>query len=81
MRDKFRNFFYQIFLLFCHIISHVRTVFFSVIYVTFSIFSGSGRYPSETGQAGQRTETWTCDHCTFINGGNLNICEMCGLPM
>lgn len=45
----------------------------------FSILSGSGNYPSESGQAG--AETWTCDHCTFINGGNLNICEMCGLPM
>lgn len=42
---------------------------------------GSGNYPSESGQAGAGAETWTCDHCTFINGGNLNICEMCGLPM
>lgn len=25
-------------------------------------------------------ENWTCDHCTFINKGELNACEMCGLP-
>ncbi|KAJ6634631.1 Nuclear protein localization protein 4 like [Pseudolycoriella hygida] len=42
---------------------------------------GSGRYPSGGGQAGSQNDNWTCDHCTFINGGNLNICEMCGLPM
>lgn len=47
----------------------------------FYLFRGSGGYPNEVGQAGSQAETWTCDHCTFINGGNLNICEMCGLPM
>lgn len=24
--------------------------------------------------------SWTCDHCTFINGSVLSSCEMCGLP-
>ncbi|KAI8044632.1 hypothetical protein M5D96_000803 [Drosophila gunungcola] len=24
--------------------------------------------------------TWTCSHCTFINRGELNSCEICSLP-
>ncbi|XP_014606395.1 PREDICTED: nuclear protein localization protein 4 homolog isoform X1 [Polistes canadensis] len=25
-------------------------------------------------------ELWTCPHCTFINGAEFSICEMCSLP-
>lgn len=25
-------------------------------------------------------EDWTCKYCTFMNGGQLDICEMCSLP-
>ncbi|XP_023307782.2 nuclear protein localization protein 4 homolog [Lucilia cuprina] len=24
--------------------------------------------------------TWTCNHCTFINRGELSSCEICSLP-
>lgn len=42
------------------------------------IHRGSDQYPGvEASSAG---ENWTCNHCTFINRGELSSCEMCGLP-
>lgn len=35
-------------------------------------------YPDSN--AKPEAENWTCNHCTFINRGELNSCEMCGLP-
>ncbi|XP_015023053.2 nuclear protein localization protein 4 homolog isoform X2 [Drosophila mojavensis] len=50
---------------------------------------GTTSYPSgataSTGAAGADAmdldaNTWTCSHCTFINRGELNSCEICSLP-
>lgn len=43
---------------------------------------GSGSYSSQSAevQAAEGASTWTCNHCTFINRGDLGSCEMCGLP-
>ncbi|OQV20703.1 Nuclear protein localization protein 4-like protein [Hypsibius exemplaris] len=35
--------------------------------------SGSARAPQNAGE-------WTCTHCTFVNSGPVDACEMCGLP-
>ncbi|XP_054739024.1 nuclear protein localization protein 4 homolog [Anastrepha obliqua] len=34
---------------------------------------------SATGAAGTNNQ-WQCNHCTFINPGELSSCEMCSLP-
>ncbi|XP_055852773.1 nuclear protein localization protein 4 homolog [Episyrphus balteatus] len=42
---------------------------------------GTASYPSASSEAqGAETSTWTCNHCTFINRGDLSSCEICGLP-
>ncbi|BFF90162.1 nuclear protein localization protein 4 homolog [Drosophila madeirensis] len=52
---------------------------------------GTTSYPSGSGatSAGgaasaeamdQDEHTWTCNHCTFINRGDLQSCEICSLP-
>ncbi|KAM7361260.1 nuclear protein localization 4 isoform 2-T2 [Cochliomyia hominivorax] len=30
--------------------------------------------------AASESATWTCNHCTFINRGELSSCEICSLP-
>lgn len=42
--------------------------------------SNSGDNDGGAGGSGGAGATWTCDHCTFINGSVLSSCEMCGLP-
>lgn len=44
--------------------------------------SGGGTIESIdiTGDNDSSTSNWTCDHCTYINNGELNLCEMCSLP-
>ncbi|KAL5273585.1 NPLOC4 family protein [Megaselia abdita] len=43
--------------------------------------SNSGDNEGGAGGSGTGGSTsWTCDHCTFINGSVLSSCEMCGLP-
>lgn len=44
--------------------------------------SNSGDNEGGTGGNGGSggSNSWTCDHCTFINGSVLSSCEMCGLP-
>lgn len=38
-------------------------------------------YTSQSAEVqGAEAATWTCNHCTFINRGDLSSCEMCGLP-
>ncbi|XP_043651348.1 nuclear protein localization protein 4 homolog isoform X1 [Drosophila teissieri] len=51
---------------------------------------GTTSYPSggasaSAGSAGSEAmdldaNTWTCNHCTFINRGELTSCEICSLP-
>ncbi|XP_016932877.4 nuclear protein localization protein 4 homolog isoform X2 [Drosophila suzukii] len=51
---------------------------------------GTTSYPSggasaNAGNAGSEAmdldaNTWTCNHCTFINRGELTSCEICSLP-
>ncbi|XP_023176192.1 nuclear protein localization protein 4 homolog isoform X2 [Drosophila hydei] len=50
---------------------------------------GTANYPSgatsSAGAAGadamdMDANTWTCNHCTFINRGELTSCEICSLP-
>ncbi|XP_055902406.1 nuclear protein localization protein 4 homolog [Eupeodes corollae] len=42
---------------------------------------GSASYPSQSAALqGAEDSNWTCNHCTFINRGELSSCEICGLP-
>lgn len=36
--------------------------------------------PSGEQREGPSVGSWTCQHCTFLNGGTSNTCDMCGLP-
>uniref|UniRef100_T1GRH3 RanBP2-type domain-containing protein n=1 Tax=Megaselia scalaris TaxID=36166 RepID=T1GRH3_MEGSC len=42
--------------------------------------SNSGDNDGAAGSGAGGSVSWTCDHCTFINGSVLSSCEMCGLP-
>lgn len=44
----------------------------------FVIYSGMEHYPDT--DAKPAAADWTCNHCTFINRGELNSCEICNLP-
>uniref|UniRef100_A0A1A9W1J9 RanBP2-type domain-containing protein n=1 Tax=Glossina brevipalpis TaxID=37001 RepID=A0A1A9W1J9_9MUSC len=39
---------------------------------------GNATAPLETSD--NEAETWTCNHCTFINSSELASCEICSLP-
>lgn len=42
---------------------------------------GTASYPSQSAETpGAEASNWTCNHCTFINRGDLSSCEICGLP-
>jgi hypothetical protein len=44
----------------------------------FSIINRHGNHlPSSA--AGNETN-WTCNHCTYINSGDTQACEICSLP-
>jgi nuclear protein localization protein 4 homolog len=52
-----------------------------------SMASGAGRSGGQTngGLASHdmpmsNPGEWTCKHCTFVNSGPVDACEMCGLP-
>ncbi|XP_040355758.1 nuclear protein localization protein 4 homolog isoform X1 [Ixodes scapularis] len=36
--------------------------------------------PGGEQREGGASSSWTCQHCTFLNGGTSNVCDMCGLP-
>nr|AFK29236.1 CG4673-PB-like protein [Drosophila buzzatii] len=61
----------------------------SLVHASSTGSGGTTSYPSgtttSTGAAGAEdmdldANTWTCNHCTFINRGELNSCEICSLP-
>nr|XP_036231836.1 nuclear protein localization protein 4 homolog isoform X1 [Bactrocera oleae] len=42
--------------------------------------SNAGAAAAGGGGAGGTHSQWQCNHCTFINPGELSSCEMCSLP-
>lgn len=38
-----------------------------------------GNYPDTNARPAAAAD-WTCNHCTFINRGDLTSCEICNLP-
>lgn len=48
------------------------------VFVLFCFHRGMEHYPSADPEP--TAANWTCDHCTFINRGELNSCEICNLP-
>ncbi|KAH8311816.1 hypothetical protein KR044_008176 [Drosophila immigrans] len=61
----------------------------SLVQASSSGSGGTTSYPSgAAGNAGAAgadpmdldANTWTCNHCTFINRGELTSCEICSLP-
>ncbi|XP_062122445.1 nuclear protein localization protein 4 homolog isoform X2 [Drosophila sulfurigaster albostrigata] len=61
----------------------------SLVQASSSGSGGTTSYPSgaaaNAGSAGADpmdldANTWTCNHCTFINRGELTSCEICSLP-
>ncbi|XP_030376061.1 nuclear protein localization protein 4 homolog isoform X2 [Scaptodrosophila lebanonensis] len=61
----------------------------SLIQASSSGSGGTTSYPSGTAATGGGAgadamdldaNTWTCNHCTFINRGELTSCEICSLP-
>lgn len=41
---------------------------------------GGGSGGSGIDVAGANNAEWTCDHCTYINAGDMQSCDMCSLP-
>uniref|UniRef100_A0A1A9ZAB7 RanBP2-type domain-containing protein n=1 Tax=Glossina pallidipes TaxID=7398 RepID=A0A1A9ZAB7_GLOPL len=42
--------------------------------------AGGGTAPAPLETSDNEAETWTCNHCTFINSSELTSCEICSLP-
>uniref|UniRef100_A0A1B0CAK0 RanBP2-type domain-containing protein n=1 Tax=Lutzomyia longipalpis TaxID=7200 RepID=A0A1B0CAK0_LUTLO len=53
----------------------------TLIAASSSAAGGTEQYQAPGGAAGaDASVSWTCSHCTFINPGDIQNCEMCSLP-